>query len=83
MTARTVETSGRRGGDGGGLRGSAMNASTQAAWGKTMARKRPNDLADEQKRHLRTSRSVVKLSRRSTKVVGRRPSGKSRLRGHP
>jgi len=80
MTARTVETTGGRGGDGDGLRGSAMNASAQAALGKTMARKRPNYLAEERKECLRTLRSVVKLSERPTKIVGRRLSGKSRIR---
>ena len=80
MTARTVETTGGRGGDGDGLRGSAMNASTQAALGKTTARKRPSYLADEQKGHLRTSRSVVKLSERPTMAVGWRSFGKSRFR---
>jgi len=59
MTATTVETAGGRGGDGDGLRGSTMNASTQAALGRIMTRKRPNYLAGEQRRHLRTSRSVV------------------------
>ena len=70
MTARPVETTGGRGGDGDGLRGSAMTASTQAALGRIMARNRPNYLADEQKRHLLMSRSGVKLSERPTKVVG-------------
>jgi len=45
-----------------------------------MARKRPDLLAVEQKKHLLTSRSVIESSKRPTAVVGRRPSGESRLR---
>jgi len=79
MTASTVETAGEGGDDGGGLRGSEIGPSTQAVLGRIMARKRPNYRADEQKRHLRTSQSVVELLERSTKAVGHKPSGKSRL----
>lgn len=81
MMARTIEAAGEGGGDGDGLRGSAMNASTQAALGDIMARKRPDLLAVEQEKHLPISRSVVESSERSTAVVGRRLSGKSRFRG--
>jgi len=66
MTARTVKTAGQGGGDGEGLRGSAMNASTQAALGGIMARKRPDYLAIQQKRHLLISGSLLKVSERST-----------------
>ena len=81
MTVRTVETTGGRGGDRGGLRGSPKNASTRATLAQIMARKRPNNLAVEQKEHLLISRSVVELSKRPTMVVGPRPSGKSRDEG--
>ena len=87
MTATTVETNGRRGGDGDGLRGSAIDPATQAAMGGIMPRKRPNYLAVEQNGHLRTSRSVVEWVGRSRVLVcriGWRPTGKPQLRvGRP
>jgi len=59
---------GRR--DGVGMRGPANNASTEAALGGGMARKRPDDLAVEQNRHLMLSRPVIESSERPTAAVG-------------
>ena len=50
-----------------------------AASGNIMARKRPDLLAVEQKRHLLISRSVIESSERPTAVLGWRPSGKSQI----
>ena len=77
LTAVSAE----RGGDGDGLRGWAMNASTQSALGGMMGRERPAPPAAEHKKYLLISRSAIELSERSRPVVGRRPSGKSRVKG--
>ena len=79
MTASTVETAGKSGGDADGLRGSPMNASAGAALGKIMARKRPDCLADEHRECLLISRSTIESSRMPMAVVGRKLSGKSRM----
>jgi hypothetical protein len=55
-----------------------MNASTQAAWGDIMARRRPEDLVVEQKECLLIMRSAVESPKRPTVVVGWKLSRKSR-----
>jgi hypothetical protein len=80
MTTKTVETTGGRRGDGDGLRGSAINASTHAAWGDIIARKRLNYLAIEQKKSLPISRSVIEWPERPTVVPRRRLSRESRCK---
>ena len=79
MTAVHDETAGRRGGDGTGLRGSATDAPTQGVLGSVMAWQRPGTPSTEQKECLRISPSAIGSSERPMAVVGRRPSGKSRL----
>ena len=79
MTARTVETTGGSGGEEDGPHEWAIDTSTQAAMGRIMPWKRLNCLGVEHKRHLLTLQSVVKLSERPATVVGRGPSGESRL----
>ena len=81
MTASTVETAGEGGGDADGLRGSPMNAPTQGVLGGIMAWQRPDTPSAEQKECLLISRSAIDLPERPTAVVGRTPSGKSRVKG--
>ena len=80
MTARTVETAGEGGGDGDGLRGSPMNAPTQGVLGSIMAWQRPGTPSTEQKECLPIPPSAIESSERPMAVVGRRPSGKSRVK---
>ncbi|MDP7532799.1 MAG: hypothetical protein QGI88_03405, partial [SAR202 cluster bacterium] len=79
MMPSTVETAGEGGGDADGLRGSPMNALTQGVLGGIMAWERPDTRSAEQEERLRISRSTIDWSERPMVVVGRRPSGKSRL----
>ena len=80
MTRTMDETAGGRGGDGEGLCASATDASTQAGRGDSLAWKRPNDLAVEQKTRLPTSQSAIESSERPTAVAGRGLSEKSRFK---
>jgi len=66
-------------GDGDGLRGSPMNAPKQGVLGCIMAWQRPDTPSAERRECLLISRSAIDSSERPTAVVGRRPSGKSRL----
>ncbi len=61
-------------------RRSAMNASTGAASGNMMARRRADIPSAEQKECLLISRSVIESSERPTAVVGWKLSGKSRVK---
>jgi hypothetical protein len=79
MTQTHEEIAGGRRGDGTGLLGSAMNASTQAALGCNMAWKRSYPAVIKQKECLPISRSTIDSSQRPTAVVGWKPSGKSRI----
>ena len=69
---------GGSGGDGEGLCGSPMNASTQGVLGEIMPPKRSNTPCAEQRTGLPISRSVIDSSRRPASVVGQRSPGKSR-----
>ena len=70
MTPTNDAQTGAGGGDGDGLSGSTINASTQTPLGGIMARKRPDLFSVEQKRYLLISRSRDKIAR---KADGGRP----------
>ena len=76
------ETTEGCGGNGTGLLGSAINASTQAALRSNMAWKRSYPAAIEQNKCLLISRTAIESSERPMAVVGQRPSGKSQHKGH-
>ena len=80
MTAAYDEPAGGCGGDGTGLPASVTDGRVQGVLSRIMARKRPDLPAVEQKKRLLVSRSMVESSERPMAVVGRRPSGKSRLK---
>jgi len=66
-------------GDGEGLCGSAMNACAKAGFDDIMGRRRPDPAAIERNKCLLKPKIVIESSERPTAVLGRRPSGKSRL----
>ena len=83
MTPGTDKTAGGRGGDGEGLCGLAMDASARVGLPAIMARDRPDCPVIQQNWCLWTMESALESSGRPTAVVGRRPSGKSRLKEVP